>query len=60
MYKVYIMVNKPFAEKIGQKEFTFSNVDIEDTPNYLTIWDETGTLAFRCPINNVERFVKFK
>lgn len=59
MYKnVYVKTFETFAKGIDCNEFYFSNVEIEDTANFLTIYDKDGTLAFKCRISDVEKFVK--
>lgn len=59
MYKnVYVKTFATFAKGIDCNEFYFNNVDIADTANFLTIYDKDGTLAFRCRIDEVDKFAK--
>lgn len=58
--KVYIKVRESFSKAIDCCEFTFSNVEIEDAGHWLVLYDEDGTLAFKCHFQEIERFVKIK
>ncbi len=61
MYKnVYVKIHDCFSKGIECNEFSFSNVEIEDTANYLTLYDKDGTLAFKCRITDIDRFVKME
>lgn len=59
-FDVYIRTHQSFSKTVDCVEFDFKNVEIEDTANYLTLYDEDGTLTFRCHINNIAQFVKLK
>ena len=59
-WNVYVMVYKSFCKELDTSEFHFKDVEVEDTANYLTIYDKNGTLAFRCHINEIAKFVKYK
>lgn len=59
MYKsVYVKTHEYFAKGVDCNEFYFSDVDIEDEANFLTIYDRDGTLAFKCRITDIDRFCK--
>ena len=59
MYKsVYVKTLGCFARGIDCNEFTFTDVEIEDTTNYLTLYSKDGT--FRCRIDDIERFAKMQ
>lgn len=54
MYKsVYVKTHECFAKGIDCNEFYFSNVDIEDEANFLTLYDRDGTLAFKCRVTDI-------
>ncbi|MBC5688126.1 hypothetical protein H8S37_04155 [Mediterraneibacter sp. NSJ-55] len=59
-WNIYVALHKSFCKELDSPEFYFKNVEIEDTANYLTLYDEDGTLAFRCHLNDVAKFVKYK
>ena len=61
MYKtVYVKTHKSFCRECDCNEFTFHNVEIEDAANYLVLYDEDGTLAFKCHTDDIQKFVKCK
>ncbi|MCQ5146473.1 hypothetical protein [Enterocloster bolteae] len=61
MYKsVYVKSHECFAKGIDCNEFYFSDVDIEDEANFLTLYDRDGTLAFKCRVTDIERFAKMQ
>ena len=37
-----------------------TDVEIEDTSNYLTLYSKDGTLAFKCRIDDIDRFAKME
>lgn len=59
-WNVYIKVHETFSGSVDCVEFYYKNVEIEDTANYVTLYDEYGTLAFRCHINDIAKFVKYR
>lgn len=59
-FNVYIRTHQSFSEMVNCVEFDFTDVEIEDTANYLTLYDKDGTLAFRCHINDIAKFIKLK
>lgn len=63
MYKsVYVKAHGCFAMGMGIdcNEFIFTDVEIEDTANYLTIYSKDGSLAFKCRIADIDRFAKME
>lgn len=63
MYKyktIYVKTHESFCKECDCNEFTFYNVEIEDTANYLVLYDEDGTLAFKCHVDDIQKFVKCK
>ena len=58
--KNYVKTHECFAKGIDCNEFYFSNVDIEDEANFLTLYDRDGTLAFKCRVTDIERFAKMQ
>ncbi|WP_195416355.1 hypothetical protein [Enterocloster citroniae] len=61
MYKsVYVKTHECYAKGINCNEFYFSNVDIEDEANFLTLYNRDGTLAFKCRVTDIERFAKMQ
>lgn len=59
-WNVYIKLHEGFSRSLDCVEFDYKNVEIEDTANYVTLYDEDGTLAFRCHINDIAKFAKYK
>lgn len=59
-WNVYVKLHESFSRSLDCVEFDYKNVEIEDTANYVTLYDEDGTLAFRCYINDIAKFVKYK
>ena len=54
MYKsVYVKTLGCFARGIDC-------IEIEDTSNYLTLYSKDGTLAFKCRIDDIDRFAKME
>jgi len=61
MYKsVYVKTLGCFARGIDCNEFIFTDVEIEDTSNYLILYSKDGTLAFKCRIDDIDRFAKME
>lgn len=59
-WNVYIKLHEAFSRSLDCVEFDYKNVEIEDTANYVTLYDEDGTLAFRCHINDIAKFAKYR
>ena len=63
MYKyktIYVRTHESFCKECDCNEFIFHNVEIEYAANYLVLYDEDGTLAFKCHIEAIQKFVKCK
>ena len=60
MYKtVYVKTHKSFCRECDCNEFIFHNVEIEYAANYLVLYDEDVTLAFTCPIEDIQKIIKY-
>lgn len=59
-FDVYIRTHQSFSNTVDCVEFDFKNVDIEDTANYITLYDENGILAFKCHMNDIAKFIKLE
>lgn len=63
MYKyktIYVRTHESFCKECDCNEFIFHNVEIEYAANYLVLYDEDGTLAFTCPIEDIQKIIKYK
>lgn len=66
MYKeIYIQTSginiKTSGIKIKNVEicnFYFKDVDMDDTANYITIYDKDGRMQFKCHVNKIVEFIR--
>lgn len=57
---IYVKTHESFCKECDCNEFIFHNVEIEDVANHLVLYDEDGTLAFKCHVDDIQKFVKCK
>lgn len=38
--------------------FYFKDVDMDDTANYITIYDKDGRMQFKCHVNKIVEFIR--
>lgn len=55
---VYVKTFNTFASNADYNEFHFHDVKIDNTSNFLTIYDKDGVLEFRCHINDIAKFMR--
>lgn len=54
MYKeIYIQTSGIKVKNVVICNFYFKDVDMDDTANYITIYDKDGRMQFKCHVNKI-------
>ena len=59
MYKeIYIQTSGIKVKNVVICNFYFKDVDMDDTANYITIYDKDGRMQFKCHVNKIVEFIR--